>query len=94
MAVLLLEMLRAAEANYDAVFLLATAKAELGGGLAKKLREQTPPVRLVLQVMACNEDELDTQFLSRADLILSLDTADTEVLVKLKTLFDQPPPGL
>lgn len=90
----LLEMLRAAEADYDAVFLLATAKAELGGGLAKTLREQTPPVRLVLQVVACNEDELDPRFLSRADLILSLDTADSEVLVKLKALFDQPPPGL
>lgn len=90
----LLEMLRAAEANYDAVFLLATTKAELGGGLSKKLREHTPPVRLVLQIVACNEDELDTQFLSRADLILSPDTANSEVLVKLKALFDQPPPGL
>ncbi len=89
-----LETLRAADDNYDAVFLLATTKAATGGVLFKKLREQNIPVRTVLQIVSCNQDELDPQLLSRADLILSPDTASSEVLVKLKALFETPLPGL
>jgi len=40
-------------------------------------------LKKILQVVGCNQDEIDTQLLGRADIVLSTDIPEPEMISKL-----------
>jgi PAS domain S-box-containing protein len=52
-----------------------------------EVRTQRLPVKTILQIVGCNQDEMDTQFLRQADLIISPDMPEDDILEKMHSLF-------
>ena len=44
---------------------------------------------MVLKLAGCSQDDLDGELLKGIDLLLNPDLSDADMLLKLKTLFDQ-----
>lgn len=51
------------------------------------LREASPKLKVVLQIVACNQDELDNELLASADLVISTDTSSEAIQRQLRSLF-------
>jgi MarR-like DNA-binding transcriptional regulator SgrR of sgrS sRNA len=51
------------------------------------LRESSPRLKVVLQIVACNQDELDNELLASADLVISTDTSSEAIQRQLRSLF-------
>lgn len=60
--------------------------AGLGAVLAS-LREASPRLKVALQVVACNEDELDNELLATADLVITADMSSEAIQRQLRSLF-------
>lgn len=60
--------------------------AGLGAVLAS-LREASPRLKVALQVVACNQDELDTELLASADLVITADMSSEAIQRQLRSLF-------
>ena len=57
--------------------------------LPAEVRQQNKDVKLVLKLAGCNEDDLETHFLNRIDLLLTPDLSEADMLLKLKSFFEQ-----
>ncbi len=51
------------------------------------LRQEAPRLKAILQVAGCNQDELETQLLERADLIITSEMSSETILRQLRSLF-------
>lgn len=84
------ELLRSPEYRFDALMVQVEAKDSGPLSLLGNVRKHKLPVKVILQIVGCNQDELGTEFLQRADLILSSEMAQEVVLEKLASIFDAP----
>ncbi len=57
------------------------------GPLLASLRQVFPRLKVALQIVACNQDELDTDLLAGADLIITADMSSDAILRQLRSLF-------
>jgi len=55
--------------------------------LVKEVRSQQLPLKTILQIVGCNQDELETRFLTRSDLVISPDMAEDDIVDKLNTVL-------
>jgi signal transduction histidine kinase len=85
----LAELLQSFDYHFDGVFLLAEPNDPALSSLPSEVRQQNKEVKLVLKLAGCNEDDLETHFLSRIDLLLKPDLSEADMLSKLKSFFDQ-----
>jgi hypothetical protein len=83
------ELLQSADYQFDGVFLLAEPGDPALSSLPAEVRQQNKSVKLILKPSGCHQDDLETQLLSRIDLLLNPDLAETEMLLKLKSFFDE-----
>ena len=83
------ELLQSSDYNFDAALLLAEPNDSTLNSLPSEIRQHNKKVKVVMKMAGCNEDDLETQFLSGLDLILSPDLAEGDMLLKLKSFFDQ-----
>ncbi len=51
------------------------------------VRQQKQDIKIVLRLAGCSPDEMNTTVLSRADLTLSSDLPESDVLAKLDSLW-------
>ena len=79
------EFLSSTEYRFSAVILQTTVAQS---SIFKELRRQNSPVKAILQVVSRNPDEIDTQFMKRADLVLAEDMPEQEMLQKIKLLAE------
>ena len=86
-----LELLHSPEYQFSGVVALAgsgdTELAELFG----VIRRERLPVRTILHVTGCHQDEMDTQFLALADVVLGQDHNAPEFLNRLGDVLDPLP---
>jgi hypothetical protein len=59
-------------------------------GLFADIRKQGLPVKTVLQVVACNQDELDTSFLGSADLVLPAEIHGNQIPARIRAVLPVP----
>ena len=83
------DLLRSNEHNFDGLWLQVEAK-DLGVlSLVGIVRREKLPIKSVVQIVGCNQDELETAFLQKADLILTAEMSEESVLDQLSRLFQQ-----
>ncbi|MCS7090586.1 MAG: ATP-binding protein [Verrucomicrobiota bacterium] len=82
-----LELLHSPYFQFTALLLLCTETGHPYGRLLERIRCSQTPLK-VLCLAACNQDELDTAFLERADLVLPADVPVAEWQASLRRLLD------
>jgi signal transduction histidine kinase len=76
-------VLHSAEYHFDGVMVQVEAK-EMGVlPLVEAARECRWPLKTIVQIVGCNQDELETRWLQKADLIISADLAEEVILARL-----------
>jgi hypothetical protein len=85
----LVELLQSSDYHFDGIFLLAEPNDPALRSLPSEVRQQNKDIKLVVKLAGCTEDDLETQFLSRVDLLLTPDLSEADMLSKLKGFFDQ-----
>ena len=83
-----LALLYAGEYHFDALMVLVESGNLELARLLTQARQSRLPVKTVLQIVGCNQDELETQFLVNADLVLSTDLTEEDVLHKLAATLE------
>jgi signal transduction histidine kinase len=85
----LADLLQSSDYHFDGVFLLAEPDDSALNSLPAEVRQQNKNVKLVLKLAGCNQDDLDAQLLGDIDLLLNADLSEADMLLKLKSFFDQ-----
>jgi len=85
------EILRSSEDRFDGLLILAEPHEQTCLRLAAFVRQQKLPTKVIIKTIGCNQDELETQFLLKADLIISADTPQDSIVEKLLTTLDATP---
>ena len=81
------EMLLSPDYLFSGVMLLAAAEPVLSSTLFREIERYRMPVKIILQIVGSNQDELDTQILKRLDLLIPPDLGAHEILAKLNAIF-------
>lgn len=55
--------------------------------LLESLRPEFPRLKVALQIVGCNQDELDSELLATADLVITADMSSESILRQLRSLF-------
>lgn len=76
--------LHSSEYRFDAVLMQTTAKCP---GFFADIKKERLPVKTILQVVACNQDELQPSLLSTADLVLSSDSESGQIAARIRSLL-------
>jgi signal transduction histidine kinase len=84
------DLLQARDYIFAGVLLLASGGDPCYTALARTVRRQQLPMKVIVHVTGCNQDELDSELLSGADLVLSSDLSRAQILAKISSLW----PGL
>jgi len=80
-------MLLSPDYLFSGVMLLAAAEPVLSSTLFREIERYRMPVKIILQIVGSNQDELDTQILKRLDLLIPPDLGAHEILAKLNAIF-------
>ena len=82
------ELLQSHQHDFDGLLIQVEAKERGALPLLGRLRQAKLPVKAIVQIVGCNQDELDTAFLQKADLILTPDLSEEIIVRKLAQLFE------
>ncbi len=85
------ELLRSSDYRFDGLLILAEPREPQLLRLAAFVRQQRLPIKVIIKTVGCNDDELDSQFLIKADLVISADTPQDTILDKLLATLDSAP---
>jgi signal transduction histidine kinase len=83
------ELLQSSDYQFAGVLLLAEAHDPALHSLLREVRQEKKDLRVVVKTAGCNQDDLDSQFLNNVDLLLNPDLSEADMLLKLKSFFDQ-----
>jgi hypothetical protein len=82
------DLLRAGDDQLDGVMVLAEPQTEQPIALARFVRQQRLPLKMIVKSVGCNPDELDPQLYAKADLVISVDMPEDAILDQLAGVFD------
>jgi len=57
--------------------------------LLEEVRQQNKNLKVALRLAGCNQDDLDTGFLSQIDLVLSEDLPEGDFVARVNSFFGQ-----
>lgn len=83
-----IQTLSAGEYHYAGVLVQVTAGFFVPEALFESVRRSTEKPQLILHVVGCNQDEIQSRWLNEADLILSQDVATDEWLTQVNGIWD------
>jgi hypothetical protein len=83
------DLLQSGDYQFAGVLLLAEPGEPALNSLPGELRQQNKDLKVVLKLVGCNQDDLDTQLLQKIDLLLNADLSEADMLLKLKSFFDK-----
>jgi len=83
------EALSSPQYQFAAVLGLCDRDCEWIWGFLAKLRHERSPLKAAVQIVGYNMDELNTQFMSGAELVFSPDTSEQEVLARLQSILPE-----
>lgn len=81
------DWLQSEDYAFDGVIVQVQALEFASQALLSYVRRAQLPVKCILQILACHQDQLDTQLLMQSDLILTPDLSETAIVEKLHALF-------
>ena len=73
------DLLRSGDYQFDGVMLLAEPRDAQPAVLARFIRQQKGPWKLIVKLVGCNPDEVDPRLYAKADLVVSADTAEDAI---------------
>lgn len=79
----LTELLNSPDYQFDGVMGIVTTEDTSAAQAFEKLGSQSTTLKKFLQVVGCNQDELDHQILMQADVVITNDTPEPEMISKL-----------
>src|ERR1041385_5931009 len=82
-----LDLLRSPEYQFEGLMVQVEANDLDSLSLAANVRKQKLPLKIILQIVGCNQDEFETQFLLNVHLIISSDMSPEDILEKLRLMF-------
>jgi PAS domain S-box-containing protein len=82
------DLLRSGDYPLDGVLLLAEPRDPQPAQLARFVRQQKLPLKVIVKTAGGNPDELDPQLVAKSDLVISADTPEDAILDKLAAAFD------
>jgi len=83
------DLLRSGDYQFDGVLLLAEPRDARPVSIARFVRQQKLPLKVIVKTAGGNPDELDPQLAAKSDLILSADTPEDIIVDKLAATFDR-----
>ena len=89
-----LEYLRSPDYSFSGVVLLATLGALPSEPILREITQLTVPLKTILYILGCNEDELDPSLLGNVDLVIPPDLPRDVALTQIRTLVAGPSPRL
>jgi signal transduction histidine kinase len=78
-----LELLNSPDYQFDGIFSVVTADDTSPADFFKQVSGANVKLKKFLQVLGCNQDQLDTQLLDGADVVFSTDIPEPEMISKL-----------
>jgi signal transduction histidine kinase len=84
----LAELLQSSDYQFAGVMLLAEPNAPSLNALLTEVRQQTKGMKVVLKLAGCNQDDVDSQVVKGADLLLNSDLPEADILGKLDSFLD------
>jgi hypothetical protein len=83
------DLLQSSDYRFHGMILLAQPNDAALKSLPADIRQQKKDAKIVLKLAGCNQDDLDAQLLAGADLVLSADLAEGDMVAKLKSFLDK-----
>ncbi|MFM1768328.1 MAG: hypothetical protein RJA22_857 [Verrucomicrobiota bacterium] len=77
------EMLASGDHHFDGLYLLLEPRDSQFLPVVQQVRKQALPLRVIVQTVGCNQDELDARLLAEADLAIDADLPQETILEKL-----------
>jgi signal transduction histidine kinase len=87
----MLALLKAAEIPFTGLLVLAETAAAPMMPLIPQVRRHYPVLKIIVQVIGCNRDELDSHALARANLILDSGLKEEDIVSQLQTVLHSKP---
>ena len=81
------ELLQSTDYQFSGVMLLAEPNDPSIGAMIAGVRQQKQDMKIALRLAGCSQDDVNTQVLASADLLLNNDLSETDLLVKLEDLL-------
>ena len=80
--------LRTGDYAFDAVLLRVEPRDDTLLPLMQFIRRQKLPLKIIVETLGANPDEIDPRYVERADLILTADESAEKILRRLAELLD------
>ena len=85
------DLLQSGDYQFAGVLLFAEPNDPGLRSLLDEVRQQNKSIKVALKLAGCNQDDLQTQFLSNIDLVLASDLTEADFLARVTSFFDQRP---
>ena len=87
----LCDLLQSSDYQFAGVLLFAEPNDPGLRSLLDQVRQQNKNIKVALKLAGCNQDDLETQFLSNIDLVLASDLPEADFLARIISFFDERP---
>jgi len=85
------DLLQSSDYQFAGVLLFAEPNDPGLRSLLDEVRQQNKHIKVALKLAGCNQDDLQTQFLSNIDLVLGSDLPEADFLARVTSFFNQRP---
>jgi len=85
------DLLQSSDYQFSAVLLFAEPNDPGLRSLLDQVRQQNKSIKVALKLAGCNQDDLETQFLSKIDLVLASDLSEADFLARIISFLDERP---
>lgn len=83
------DLLQTFDYPLQAAFVLVDASDRDLASILPLMRNPKRPLKIILQIAGCNQDELESHLLRQADLVLTSDLTDQDIVRKLKSVLEE-----
>jgi signal transduction histidine kinase len=85
------DFLQSSDYQFAGVLILAEPDDSGLRSLLDQVRQQGKNIKIALKLAGCNLDDLDTQLLTKTDLVLASDMSEADFVARINSFFDQRP---
>jgi signal transduction histidine kinase len=85
------DLLQSGDYQFAGVLLFAQPNDPGLGSLLDEVRQQNEKIKVALSLAGCNEDDLETHFLKKLDLVLASDLSEAEFVARISSWLDSRP---
>jgi hypothetical protein len=83
------DLLQSSDYQFAGVLLFAQPNDTGLGSLLDEVRQQNKAIKVALKLAGCNQDDLETRFLNKIDLVLPSELEEEDFVARVSSYFDQ-----